>query len=123
MPESRERNKEIPNNSIETQVKMVDIGRENVSNEPIPREIKSWMEKVEQASSSQPQTVNDASGQPLLTLTAPQDPKVVLPVTRSSFVGGFKKTWLDASRWLSVFLLRFIKQKKGDVTFKPDDTK
>ena len=122
MPESKERSKEIPQNPIETQVKMVDIGRENVGNEPVPREIKTWMEKVEQASSSQPQTVNDASGQPLLTPIAPQDPKVTLPVTRNTFISGFKKTWLDAGRWLSVFLLRFIKQKKGGVTFKSDDT-
>ncbi|MFA5025180.1 MAG: hypothetical protein WC503_01555 [Candidatus Shapirobacteria bacterium] len=122
MPESRERNKEIPSNPIETQIKIVDIGRENVGSEPIPREIKTWMEKVEQASSSQPQQVNDDSGQPLLTPIAPQDPKVVLPISRNTFVGGFKKTWLDAGRWLSVFIFRFIKIKKGDVTFKSDDT-
>ena len=122
MPESRERNKEIPNNPIETQIKMVDIGRENIGQEPIPREVKTWMEKVEQASSSQPQQVNDDSGQPLLTSTTPQDPKILLPVTRSTFVNGFKKTWVDAGRWLSVFLFRFIKIKKGNVSFKTDDT-
>lgn len=123
MPESRERNKEIPSNPIETQVKMVDIGRENVGKEPIPREIKTWMEKVEASSSTQPQQVNDDTGQPLLTPIAPQDPKIVLPVTRSAFVGGFKKTFVDASRWLSIFLFRFIKIKKGNITFKSDDTK
>lgn len=123
MPESRERSKEIPSNPVETQIKMVDIGRDSISKEPIPREIKTWMEKVEQASSTQPQAVNDAAGQPLLTPTAPQDPKVVLPITRTTFVTGFKKTWLDAGRWLSVFFLRLIKMKKGEVTFKPDDAK
>ena len=122
MPESRERNKEIPNNPIETQVKMVDIGRENVGNEPIPREVKTWMEKVEQATSSQPQQVNDASGQPLLTPTAPQDPKVTLPVTQGTFARGFKKTWLDAGRWLSVFVWRLMKINKGNFKFKSDDT-
>jgi hypothetical protein len=122
MPETKERNKEISNDQIETKSVLVDIGREKISNEPIPREIKTWMEKVEQASSSQPRQVNDDTGQPLLTPTSPQDPKIILPVTRKSFVAGFKKTWLDASRWLSVFLFRFIKIKKGNVTFKNDDT-
>ncbi len=122
MPESRERNKEIPSNPIETQIKIVDIGRENISREPLPREVKTWMEKVEEASSTQPQQVNDAAGQPLLTPVASQDPKVVLPVTRSTFISGFKKTWSEAGRWLSVFLLRFIKIKKGEITFKSDDT-
>lgn len=122
MPESRERNKEIPSNSIETQIKMVDIGRENVGNEPIPREIKNWMEKVEEASSTQPQTVNDASGQPILYPSTPQNPKVTLPITRSVFAKGFKKTWLDAGRWLSVFVWRIMKIKKGNFKFKDDDT-
>lgn len=122
MPESRERNKEIPSNPIESQVKMVDIGRENLSTEPIPREIKTWMEKVEAASPPQPQQINDDSGQPILTPTAPQNPKIVLPITKSTFVKGFKKTFTDAGRWLSVFFFRFIKIKKGEVTFKSNDT-
>lgn len=122
MPESRERNKEIPNSPVESQIKLVDIGRESISNEPVPREVKTWLEKVEQASSSQPQSVNDDNGQPLLTPVSPVDPKIILPVTRQTFSSGFKKTWLDAGRWLSVFLLRFIKIKKGDVKFKADDT-
>jgi hypothetical protein len=123
MPESRERNKEVLSNPVETQIKMVDIGRENISNEPIPREIKTWMEKVEQASSTQPQQVNDAGGQPLLTPVASQNPKIVLPVTRTTFLGGFKKTVLDAGRWLSVFLFRFIKMKQGNVIFKSNNAK
>lgn len=122
MPESRERNKEIPQNPIETQVKIVDISRENADKETIPREVKTWMEKLEQASNSQPQDVNDDAGQPLLTPVSPVNPKIALPVTRSTFVSGFKKTWLEAGRWLSVFLFRFIKIKKGNVTFKTDDT-
>ncbi|HBP51550.1 MAG: hypothetical protein US68_C0010G0041 [Candidatus Shapirobacteria bacterium GW2011_GWE1_38_10] len=121
MPETKERNKEISRDQIEAKTILVDIGRENIGKEPVPREIKTWMEKVEQASSSQPQQVNDDTGQPLLTPFNPQDPKIVLPVTRKTFVAGFKKTWLDASRWLSVFLFRFIKIKKGNVTFKSDD--
>lgn len=122
MPELRERNKEIPQNSLETQIKIVDIGRENVGKEPLPREVKTWMEKVEGATPPQNQLINDAQGQPLLTTTTPQNPKITLPVTKSTFTAGFKKTWDDASHWLSVFVLRFIKIKKGNVIFKSDDT-
>jgi len=122
MPETRERSKEIPSSPLESQIRLVDIGQENLGKEPIPREIKTWMEKVEQASSTQPQPVNDDSGQPLLVASNPVDPKVVLPITRSGFVSGFKKTFADAGHWLSVFLFRFIKIKKGNVTFKSDAT-
>lgn len=122
MPESRERNKEIPSNSLETQIKIVDIGRENISKEPLPREVKTWMEKVEEASSLQPQNISDAQGQPLLSTPSPQNPKISLPITKLTFTSGFKKAWDDAGHWLSAFILRFIKIKKGNVVFKSDDT-
>ena len=121
MPETKERNKEISHNQIEADTILVDIGRENIGREPVSRKIKTWMEKVEQVPSSQPQQINDDTGQPLLTQINPQDPKIVLPVTRQTFITGFKKSFLDASRWLSVFLFRFIKIKKGNVTFKSHD--
>ena len=118
MPESKEK---ISTNLQEAKTEIVDI-RPSIDKETVPREIKSWMEKVEQASSFQPQQINDPVGQPLLNPVSPQDPKIVLPVTRKTFIGGFKKTWSDAGLWLSVFLLRFIKTKKGNVIFKTDDT-
>lgn len=121
MPEIKERNLEISPNTAENKTGMVDIGQENLGREPIPREIKTWMEKVEQAS-SQPKSVNDADGQPLLSPSNPQDPKITLPLTKSTFILGFKKTWLEAGRWLSSFWFRFIKIKKGNVTFKSHDT-
>lgn len=122
MPEIKERNPEISPNSAENKTEIVDIGQENLGREPIPREIKTWMEKVEQASTTQLKSINDADGQPLLSPSYPQDPKITLPLTKSTFVLGFKKTWLDAGRWLSSFWLRFIKIKEGNVTFKSHDT-
>ncbi len=119
MPEIKERNPELSSNSAENKSGIVDIGQENISREPIPREIKTWMEKVEQVSTTQPNTIND-DGQITPSSTS-QNPKTIIPVTRKSFIAGFKKTWLDASRWLSTFWLRFIKIKKGNVTFKSHD--
>ena len=77
------------------------------------------MEKIEQ-SQIPTQTVNDSSGQPILAPTAPVNPKIILPVTRKTFVQGFKKAIEEAGRWLSIFILRLIKIKKGNVKFKEE---
>lgn len=121
MPEIKERNLEISPNTAENKAGIVDIGRENIGREPIPREIITWMEKVEQASTSLPNTIND-DGQTIPTSSNYQDPQTIIPITRKLFIVGFKKTWLDAGRWLSSFWLRFIKIKDGNVTFKSHDT-
>ena len=119
MPEAKERkeDKEIfypPEEIVKPRLVDLDSGREGL----VPREIKTWMEKVEEAGGFGPQ-VNDNNGQPLLTSSPPPSPKVTLPITRSSFLAGFQKTISDAGRWLSVFVLRFIKKNQGQVTFKP----
>ncbi len=121
MPEIKEKNVEISSNTAENKTGIVDIGRESLGREPIPREIKTWMEKVEQASTSQPNTIND-DGQVTEASLNSQESQITLPITKNTFVIGFKKTWLDAGRWLSSFWLRFIKIKNGNVTFKSHDT-
>jgi hypothetical protein len=118
MPEAREKDKEVPQNILENKIRIVDIGRDNVNREPIPRGIENWMEKVEEASTTNQLVIDDGQGQPLLTPSAPVNPKIVLPITRQTFLTGFKKSFQDAGRWLSIFFLRFIKIKKGNVIFK-----
>jgi hypothetical protein len=85
----------------------------------VPENIKNWLEKIE-GDPVQMRTVNDDSGQPLLQTSAPQDPRVVLPITRQKFVAGFKKTIDEAGKWLSTFILRLIKIKEGNVKFKEE---
>ncbi|MBI2464621.1 hypothetical protein HYV64_00620 [Candidatus Shapirobacteria bacterium] len=85
----------------------------------VPHEVKSWMQKIEE-DPGQMKTVHDDSGQPVLVPTPNQNPKVVLPVTRARFVEGFKKTVNEAGRWLSGFLLKLIKKRKGNVKFKQE---
>lgn len=116
MAENRER---LGQESLQTEkyTKIVDV--EAITKEPLSREVTTWMEKVEQNQTPM-QTVNDSNGQPLLTPTTPINPKIVLPVTRKTFVHGFKKTIEEAGRWLSVFILRLIKIKKGNVKFKEE---
>ncbi|MFA5894173.1 MAG: hypothetical protein WC851_00180 [Candidatus Shapirobacteria bacterium] len=85
----------------------------------VPHEVKSWMQKIEE-DPGQMKTVHDDSGQPVLVPTPNQNPKIVLPITREKFVEGFKKSVNEASRWLSGFLLKLIKKKKGNVKFKQE---
>lgn len=96
--------------------KLTDV--ETINKEPLPENVMKWMERVEQTSQTPILTINDSSGQPLLTPAAPVNPKIVLPITRKTFSEGFKKTVENAGRWLSVFIFRLIKIKRGNIQFK-----
>jgi len=87
------------------------------SREKIPKEIESWMHKIEKDPTKM-KTVSDIDGQPLLQPATSQKPVIILPITRLKFVAGFKKTIDEAGRWLSTFILRLIKKKNGEVKFK-----
>jgi len=127
MPEIKETNNQIEQENRQTTTEIITT-TERRSHETVltdvrettprvPHEVKSWMQKIEE-DPGQMKTVHDDSGQPVLVPTPNQNPKVVLPITREKFVEGFKKTVNDASRWLSGFLLKLIKKKKGNVKFK-----
>jgi len=99
---------------------MVDIqkDREEVV---VPRELKTWMEKVESEPSdlNQPQNGNKADDsilQPLATAVT----KITLPSDKKTFVNGFSKPVNEAWRWFSEFILRIIKKEKGKVKFKEE---
>lgn len=86
----------------------------------IPREVKTWMEKFEISQNDDIKIVDDSTGQTVLTSTNPIDPKITLPIDRKSFTGGFSKPISDVGRWLSEFVFRFIKVKKGNVKFNKE---
>jgi len=77
----------------------------------VPREVKNWMEKVEEDIAT-----DDSVLQPIATVT----PKITLPTNRQNFSDGFNKTVGDAGRWLSEFVFRLIKRNKGNVKFKEE---
>ncbi len=110
--------KEGGDQAIET--RLIDVG-EKRAKVPVPREVESWMEKIEKVP-----TVGDgkvkAGQKTVLRPAKPVDPKIKLPVARKTFVGGFSKAVSDAGRWFSTFLLRLIKIKKGKVEFKNDES-
>ncbi|MDD4026589.1 MAG: hypothetical protein PHO75_00175 [Candidatus Shapirobacteria bacterium] len=86
----------------------------------IPREVQSWMEKVEQdpAISGQNQIKGDDDS--VLQTIAPAVVKVSLPTNKKVFSEGFNKTVGDAGRWLSEFVFRLIKKNKGNVKFNEE---
>ena len=120
-------NKEIINNQSEQidrqqKQKPVEIMRDLQKDREVfvPREVKSWMEKVEQETDSNDQNQNDVnlddSGlQPIAKI-----PKIILPTDKKNFSEGFNKTIDDAGRWLSEFVFRLIKKNKGNVKFKEE---
>lgn len=121
MPELNETLKSTPEISPET--KSVQSREVLVNRQPeafAPRAVESFLQKIEKAPVATP--TFDPNGQPQLTASPPTNPKVVLPVTRQTFVNGFRKTFDDVGLWLSHFLFREIKLKDGNVTFKSDDS-
>lgn len=111
-----------PNPVLSTENNLVKP-REIVDRKPgafVPRELQSFLQKIELDPVSAHSA--DPNGQPQLSPTAPTNPKIVLPVTRTSFIAGFKNKVDDVSRWLSVFIFREIKLKDGTVSFKSDDS-
>ena len=114
MPE----NKEIINRGGKEEKFKKEILIDLKEDRDLPKEVQSWFEKLERTAPKQ--IDDDVTGQPLLTPANPINPKIVMPITRRKFVEGFKQTIEEASRWLSEFLFRIIKIKKGEVKFKEE---
>lgn len=80
----------------------------------VPPGVETWM----RASTKQ---AGKAGGVVTLTPTGQTSPKVKVPTTRRGFLSGFKKKISEAGRWLSAFIFRLIKMKKGEVEFKEEE--
>lgn len=100
---------------------IVKIDVEAFKNENLPNEVKDWMQRVE-TNNLQSNLMNDLSLPQTQNqnTTTTNDNVTKLPTTRTVFLTGFKASVQDAHRWLSEFLLRMIKIKKGKVTFKEE---
>jgi hypothetical protein len=84
----------------------------------MPKEVEHWLKEIKTTPTATPVNVGQ---QTVMTPTTPANIKIQLPVTRTTFAAGFKKSISEAGRWLSVFLFRLIKIKKGNVEFKKDE--
>jgi hypothetical protein len=101
---------------------MVDLEKNReIDKMTVPREVKNWMEKVEQDPSlNKNKGQNDGNDDSVLQPIATAVTKVVLPTNKKNFSQGFGKTVSDASRWLSEFVFRLIKKNKGNVKFNEE---
>lgn len=120
MPENKEvlsgvqNEKKLIQKREETGLIDLDKGREAM----VPREVKSWMEKIEedpQQNQKQGQRDDDSVLQPIHKAK-----QRTLPVNKRTFSSGFNKNISNAGRWLSEFVLRIIKREKGKVEFNKE---
>ena len=86
----------------------------------IPREVQSWMEKVEQDPTISIQNQVKGDDDSVLQPITPAVIKVTLPTSKRVFSEGFNKTVEDAGRWLSEFVFRLVKKNKGNVKFNEE---
>ena len=98
----------------ETGLVDLDKGKEVI----VPREVKSWMEKIEE-DPQQKQQQNQVNDDSLLQPVHKIDQRI-LPISKKNFSGGFGKNISNAGRWLSEFVLRIIKREKGKVEFNKE---
>lgn len=106
----------LENKALKSEI--IDLGK---NREPVvPREVRTWMQKLEEDpqinNQSQTNTNDDNGLQPI----APAIVKVSLPTDRKTFTDGFAKPMDQAWRWLSEFVLRIVKQNQGRVKFKEE---
>ena len=87
----------------------------------VPREVKGWLEKVEEETNNLQKTNTDATGiEDVLIDIKNQPVKITLPTTKKTFASGFNKTFSEAGRWLSEFVFKLIKKEKGNVKFNEE---
>jgi hypothetical protein len=114
--ENKER-QPISNVENSNKIPLVEVGKD--IKQRIPQEVESWLERIEKTQ-LQSTIVDDLTGKTAATPNLSLSTIHSLPITQNSFVSGFKKTVVDAGRWLSCFVLRLIKIKKGVIKFKEE---
>jgi hypothetical protein len=119
MPEIKEvligdENQEKINKGEQEESPLVDLDENQEA--PVPREVESWLEKIEEEpdkNQQQNQGDDDSVLQPIYKVQ-----QTILPTNKKTFSGGFNQKISHAGRWLSEFVLRIIKREKGKVKFK-----
>jgi len=69
------------------------------------------------------QPVIDNYGQTLVSSAAPQNPRIVLPISKNSFTLGLTKKISESIRWLTEWCFRLIKIFGKRASFKEAETK
>lgn len=95
---------------------LIDLDKDK---EVVPRNVESWLEKIEKDPDVNNPSQNNNDDNVLQSI-APAVTKITLPTSRQTFTDGFAKPMDQAWRWLSEFVLRIVKQNKGRVKFKEE---
>ena len=86
----------------------------------VPREVKTWMQKVEEDPLMNKGQKIKGDDDSVLQPIAKTPTKISLSTSKQVFTSGFGKPVDDAWRWLSEFILRVIKKNDGKVKFKEE---
>jgi len=92
----------------------------NIDADPSPEvteEIRPYVEKVEKEQFLN-QPITDNFGQPLVSPPASQQPKIILPITQSQYMEGFKQKMTESIRWLVTWCGRMIKVLGNKADFR-----
>lgn len=85
----------------------------------IPAELEPYLQKkieIEKELYRAVPVVEDF-GQVLVSSPAPQNPKIVLPVSWQRYLWGFHQPVVESVRWLVEWIKRLIKMRPGRVVF------
>lgn len=88
--------------------------------EPEPsKEVEGWVEKIEKGEDVKlKKPIVDDYGQLLVKASAPQQPKIVLPLDEGEVEEAKKHKVVDSIRWLAEWCLRVIKLAHGRVFYR-----
>ena len=88
--------------------------------EPEPsKEVEGWVEKIEKGEDVRlKKPIRDDYGQLLVKASAPQKPKIVLPLDEEEVKVGRSHPVVDSIRWLAEWCVRVVKLAHGRVFYK-----
>lgn len=88
----------------------------------IDKEVEPYIQKIEkEIFLARP--ITDDYGQPLVSPAAPQQPKIVLPISKSQYSFGLTQKISESIRWLAEWCLRLVKIFGSRITFRELETK
>lgn len=101
-----------PNNT-----EIIDV--EKYRTKEMPHDVADWMERLE-TNNQQTNLISDINQTSQNVPVLEEEKLKEINTTKETFITGFKKPIDSAHKWMSEFVLRFIKINKGKVKFKTE---
>jgi hypothetical protein len=83
----------------------------------IKEELTPFLEKVEKEQYLQ-KPITDDYGQPIISAPAPQQPKIILPISQNQYNFGLTQKVTDSVRWLAEWCQRLFKIFGNRIVFR-----